>query len=165
MMLLGSLVKSNCFVVIDHRVIVAVGSMIKIFGASGLIIGKMQTSDQIVSLVGLNGDGKEFITVGESGQICFWEYMKLIKSYHLNLKITHAAGNSNHKKGIFLISFSDGFYSLQRLNLNTGALKLFKKFKRVPSCMQLSADGNYLAVGGGKILDVFCFKNGFSKQR
>lgn len=142
---------------------VAVGSDVKVYGSSGLVIAKMETSQYIVSMISLHD--RQMLTIGESGKVCLWDSTELIKSFDLEFKIVQAVGNLNHKKGIFFLSFSDGYYALRRLNLKSGAVKLFKKFKRVPSCMQLSADGNYLVVGGGKRFDVLCFKDGFSKKR
>jgi hypothetical protein len=157
-----SLGMSN-IVELNHRIMVAVGSDLKIYGNSGLVIAKLETTENMISIIDMSE--RNMISVGESGKVCLWESTNLVKSFDLNLKITHAVGNSNYKKGIFIISFADGYYTLHRVNLNTGAVKLFKKFKRVPSCMQMSADGNYIVVGGGRRFDVFCFKDGFSKQR
>jgi hypothetical protein len=142
---------------------VAVGSEVKIYGNSGLVIAKLQTSQQIVGMISLAE--RQMITIGEAGEVCFWDAAELSKSFDLGLSIVQAVGNQNHKKGIFFISFSDGYYELRRLNLKTGAVKLFKKYKRAPSCMQLSADGNFLVVGCGKRLEVLSFKDRFSKQR
>jgi hypothetical protein len=136
---------------------------VKIYGNSGLVIAKMQTSQYIVGMISLAE--RQIITVGEAGKICLWNSTELIKSFDLGLNVMQAVGNQNHKKGIFIINSSDGYYELRRLNLKTGAVKLFKKYKRAPSCIQLSADGNYLVVGDGKRLEVLSFKDGFSKQR